>query len=277
MTRQQAKNQKPAKAQGKATKSVRSPKATPLSGNTAEPPPKRVYLIRHGESLGQVASKSRRARDVDLIDCDLSMQGEFQAQIIPRLLGSERYQRIGFVVSSPLTRAVKTSVMGFPTKNIIIHYDIAELGSIPENQPRRLKQVVADTGGEERIDGSTFAPHPETFPKSHEGIPGIERKQRVMSAWPALWKFFHDQKCEEFAIVCHYNIIRMALQNSREVQPRNAIPIECLLYKKGRIEVVETLSKPIQSLSEALGSSTGEEGIKQDGGDYDDEGFMVFD
>lgn len=237
--------------------------------------PKRVYLIRHGESLGQLASKKRRTTDWDLIDCGLSSQGEFQATNIPSLLGSERYGRVCFVVSSPLTRAVQTSVLGFPTKNIAIHYDLGEIGGIPENRPRCLKKVLADTGGEERVNGTTFATSPAGFPKSHRGLTGGDRKERLKGVWPRLWTFCQEQNCEEFAIVCHHNIIKMALTNHRDIQPKNAIPIECILHSNGHMEVVKVLAEPLENLSDALGNFT--EANRKALGEYDDDDYMVND
>ena len=260
-----------------------------LNSNKAEPrgPAKRVYLMRHGESRGQRASRQQRANDPNLMDCALSGQGEYQASIIPSLLGSERYGQIGYVISSPLTRAVQTSVLGFPTKPIVIHYDLFEMGSrdrripIPENRPRHLKQVLADTGGEDRVDGITFAPRPTGFPKSHEKMTNKERKDRLRRVWPNLWRFCEERDCEAIAIVCHYNIIRMALPNAPSINPENAIPIECLLFRQGPMEVVGVLTNEVQELSDALtATSEKNEGILQaattGSQEYDEDGYVVF-
>ena len=229
-----------------------------LTVDEAPGSPKRVYLIRHGESMGQRASRKMRSQDHALTDCPLSHQGEFQATVIPSLLGSERYSRIDYVVSSPLTRAVQTAVLGFPSKDIVINYDLYEIGGretnvpIPENRPRPLSEVLAETGGEERIDGATFAPIPTGFPKSHSRLSNKDRKEKVRRVWPKLWQFCDERGFKEIAVVCHFNIIRMALSGDNAIQPKNAVPIECFLHCDGRLVLVDVLENNIEDLSVAL-------------------------
>ncbi|KAL7577339.1 hypothetical protein ACA910_002075 [Epithemia clementina (nom. ined.)] len=71
-----------------------------------------MYLIRHGESLGQRASRQARKSDDRLIDCALTRKGMEQAKLIPQLLLSPPIQ---LVVTSPLTRAIQTTLLAFPT------------------------------------------------------------------------------------------------------------------------------------------------------------------
>ena len=266
------------------------PRPTPaFAAAAAQVPPKRVYLIRHGESLGQKASRKRRSHDPELTDCALSNQGEFQATVIPSLLGSERYSQIDYVVSSPLTRAVQTAVLGFTSKEIVINYDLYEMGrretnvSIPENRPRHLKEVLAETGGKERIDGATFAPIHMGFPKSHDKMSNKERKDRLRRVWPKLWQFCEEREYEVIAVVCHFNIICMALSDCL-IQPKNAVPIECLLHSDGRLELVDVFVNCVEDLSVALAEikernrslmKTGTEET-QELQDYDEDGYLIF-
>ena len=58
-------------------------------GRTSTPAnPKRVWLIRHGESMGQAARSLGldRRKDATLIDADLTQKGVQQAYGIPNLL-----------------------------------------------------------------------------------------------------------------------------------------------------------------------------------------------
>jgi hypothetical protein len=90
--------------------------------------PKKIYLIRHGQSLGQVADPEARENDPSLTDCGLTEEGKKQAENIKQLLGEEAYNEIELVLTSPLTRAVHTSLLAFPDKPIICQYDLREIG-----------------------------------------------------------------------------------------------------------------------------------------------------
>ena len=110
-----------------------------------------LYLIRHGESQGQVAKHNGldRKRDPSLIDAGLTNKGWGQAKQIPHLLGTETMSSIDLVVSSPLTRALHTALVGFQDRredsSFVLHYDIREIGSsIPENIPRPIENVIHD-------------------------------------------------------------------------------------------------------------------------------------
>ena len=87
-----------------------------LDSSLAPSAPAKTFM----SPTSQRASRQDRKNDPGLIDCGLTHQGVYQATVIPNLLGSDRYRRIGLVVSSPLTRAVQTAVLGFPTKPIVI-------------------------------------------------------------------------------------------------------------------------------------------------------------
>lgn len=220
-----------------------------------EDPPKKVYLIRHGESIGQTKLPRIRTTDKSLLDCDLTEKGEFQADVLPSVLGLERYRRIDCVFSSPLTRALRTSLSGFPTKSITIVYDLMEIGNnrapIPENIARPIKEVIKDTGGKSGIDIHTFAPAHKQFPQSHENLPASVRRNKLKKVWSSIWDYCDGRKYNEIAVVCHSTIILASLQD-RELKPENGIPIECLLYPNGRLQVDEIISNQVQEFSNTL-------------------------
>jgi phosphohistidine phosphatase SixA len=114
-------------------------------------PSKRIFLIRHGESIAQAAAKSKCGWDPKtdrrLIDCGLTSKGATQAQQgIRTLLSSQDLASIELVVSSPLTRALHTALLAFPDKNILVGYDLREIGSkVPENTPRKMEDVLKDS------------------------------------------------------------------------------------------------------------------------------------
>lgn len=109
-----------------------------------------VYLIRHGESQGQMSGRNERKNNSALLDCRLTANGRAQARRIPKVLGKEAYDSIQCVITSPLTRAVETAVLGFAVDGsrvipILCHYDLREIGGgIPENVPRKTADVLND-------------------------------------------------------------------------------------------------------------------------------------
>lgn len=186
-----------------------------------------VYLIRHGESLGQLANEYNRRRDARLVDCGLSENGIIQANTIPQLL-NEAMDEIELVISSPLTRAVQTTCIAFPTKPILINYDLREVGTmIPENIPRAMKHVLADLQikkGYEADDTSTNRTYnidsvtlqPQNWPRNHDTTPKVCRRDQIRQVfqWIAV-----NRPERVIAIVCHYHVIRAALDNPT-VSPR---------------------------------------------------------
>ena len=188
-----------------------SPSATTTTTTTTTPSqrvgvfPKTIFFIRHGESLGQAcASLEQRVSDDSLRDCGLSPLGQQQARHIPQQLrallldeqerschhGSPKSRRsqsdaIQLVVTSPLTRAMQTTLLAFGGESyndhdahindeqesssqsattttttpststrrmskmlpVICHYDLREIGNpIPENIPRPMNDVLRDLG-----------------------------------------------------------------------------------------------------------------------------------
>jgi len=202
---------------------------------------KRIYLIRHGQSQGQVASKHARRVDTKLTDCGLTLTGIDQATRIPESLG-EAYQRIELIVSSPLTRALQTAVTGFAGKPVMVHYDLREVGSttIPENVPRKMKDVLADLGCHVDmtiVDVDTF--RPDQWPRHHDTPPKVIRRDHIRRVFQ--WIGSRPEKC--VAVVCHYHVIRAALQDPWDcsgpnIHPENGVPIACeLSVVAGRIRL----------------------------------------
>lgn len=250
----------------KPTKEERQETAT-AAASSATAAVKTVYMIRHGQSLGQTAKQHGidRKRDVSLIDCGLSKKGTQEAQQIPSLLQpleeDASMSMIELVVSSPLTRALETAVLGFHNRHtcnatvtnliqdappILVHYGLREIGSsIPENIPRgdmaKVLKCISTKHGQTlhdhsstRIDATTL--QPTHWPPKHETdghsahVPKSERMQHIFQCLAT------ERPEQIMAVVGHYNVIRAALMTTTpEVRPRNAIPIRCHLYPDGRL------------------------------------------
>jgi broad specificity phosphatase PhoE len=197
--------------------------------------------------LGQVAGRQRRKTDPALTDCGLSAYGAWQAKELPAVLGEEAFDSIELVLSSPLTRALKTACLGFPEKPVTVHHALREVGSmIPENIPRPINRVLKDLRSDpdineaavQRIDAVTLLP--DSWPARHDTPPRVVRRDRIRGvfAWLARER---EERC--VAVVCHYHVIRSALSDPHscqppDVHPQNASPIKCRLdVETGRLSV----------------------------------------
>lgn len=207
-------------------------------------PTKTVFLIRHGQSLGQTVSPERRKQDPTLTDCALSSLGIQQAHDIPRFLATA--PKIELVLTSPLTRAIQTTIIAFSDKPVVVHYDLRELGSpIPENTPRKIKHVLNDlriNPQNLQLDVDTFLPN--YWPQHHNASPRVVRRDRIR----AVFRWLATARMEQsIAVVCHYHVIRAALWNPYtslgppDLSPENAVPIQCELSADGRLRVVRIL------------------------------------
>lgn len=203
-------------------------------------PTKTIYLIRHGQSQGQVAKLNGidRQKDPRLRDCGLTRKGEGEAAHIPKLLSSEVFESIQLVLSSPLTRALHTSLIAFPTKNIVVNFDLREVGcKAPENIPRTIEEVLEDlevvlSGRDQKFLLDTSSLRPSDWPRDcAPQVIKIERIRRVFS-----W-LYHNRDETVIVVVCHYNVIRSAVTNGEELRPVNGIPIRCTLYSNGDLAV----------------------------------------
>jgi len=122
---------------------------------------------------------------------------------------------------------------------------------MPENQARPILDVMADTGGESRIDEAYFAPTNKTFPQSHVNSPSTLRKLKLPKVWSAIWEYCNRRKSQEIAVVCHFNVIRASLLGC-DAKPQNATPIECRLFRDGTLEMVETISNQVLEITVTL-------------------------
>lgn len=213
------------------TKSVAKSRQKGLPPRTT---PKRLYLIRHGQSMGQVAKKlgMDRQRDPRLRDASLTKEGLRQAQdLIQYEFGDEPE----LIVSSPLTRALHTALVAFPNHSkVLIHYDLAEIGSrVPENTPRPIQHVLRELDAN-HVDSKTLLP--DTWPTvlydgSHNRTKAIRRAMQYL---------FEERIEETIAVVCHFNVIRQILgDKGSSVQPQNATPIPCDLQPDGQVVLLE--------------------------------------
>jgi Histidine phosphatase superfamily (branch 1) len=155
-----------------------------------------VYLIRHGESVGQTVSREARERNANLLDCGLTETGRQQARSIHACLLDNA--KIRLVLSSPLTRALETAILAFANNDIpiVVHYELRELGRIiPENTPRAMAVVLKDlfppprdaaaaaavesgtTATRTIIDTETF--RPDQWPRDHDTPPKVVRRDRI--------------------------------------------------------------------------------------------------
>jgi broad specificity phosphatase PhoE len=213
-----------------------------------------VYLIRHGESNGQLVNSMQRRGDLSLVDCGLSALGQQQARSM-----KERHNLppMDMILSSPLTRALQTAVLAFPTATqIFVNYDLREFGGgnkggrsiIPENQPRPWNQVFADLPPDShfKIDIRSFAQedrhHCLSWPNHHATSPIVLRRRYIHEVFRSLAAQMRSQRRpRHIAVVCHFHVIRAALTDPEkgfcdsQIQPINATPISCYLTSEGRL------------------------------------------
>ena len=210
--------------------------------NPSNLPIKTVYLIRHGESQGQAASRNGLDRKTDprLVDCGLTRKGESQAWSLRNFFSEAELDSIQLVVSSPLTRALQTALLGFPTKDILVRYDLRELGSrIPENTPRKIEQVLRELEPiiierHETVSLDVTSLQPPNWPAA-----GPRNNNRGSDRIREAFRWLYQEREESIvALVCHYNVIRSAVLDGAQLRPRNAAPIQCSLYPGGELVAV---------------------------------------
>lgn len=227
-------------------KTRRRADGSPIVPRNLELPTKRVYLVRHGQSQGQTAKTNGldRKKDPKLLDCGITAKGESEALGVRKILGEDNYQSIELVVSSPLTRALQTSLLAFQDKNIILNFNLREIGSkVPENCPRDTETVIRDlkhflAGRDQNLLLDISSMRPNDWPRDY--TPNVTKKDRVRQAL----KWLYDDRDESvIAVVCHYNVIRSAVIDGEQLRPLNAIPIPCTLYSNGEL-VIESANGP---------------------------------
>jgi broad specificity phosphatase PhoE len=126
-------------------------------------PPRRLVLVRHAESLGNVADREAHERrsgrlelDVRDADVELSDVGRRQAEAIGRYLASDRVEQPDVVLCSPYRRALSTAELALD--------GLARDGEHPRRQQdERLRE--RDLGV---FDGLTGAGVREQFPEESD-------------------------------------------------------------------------------------------------------------
>ncbi|GMH63558.1 hypothetical protein TrRE_jg8910, partial [Triparma retinervis] len=185
-----------------------------------------MYLIRHGESLGQAAKSLGldRKRSPALTDAGLTVKGQRQASQIAGIMGGPEAAMVDLVVTSPLTRAMHTALLGFgeiEEAPVIVDYDIREIGSrLPENVGRDVRAVLRDLRAGEgflgRLDYETRKP---------EGWPGEggegegKREGRAERVRGVMRDIAGMEEISVVAVVCHHNVIQSILGPG--VKPKN--------------------------------------------------------
>ena len=193
---------------------------------------KQIYLIRHGESMGQAARRLHmdRRRDQRLRDCGLTSKGVRQATAV-----ETSRPPVDIVISSPLTRALHSAMLGFVGIPIVIHNDLAELGSkVPENTPRPIAEVLRELKQDisSTIDAITY--QPEGWPHTNIYESHTNKEHAVLRAMKTL-----AQRPEDvIAVVCHFHVIQTILQDVT-LRPVNATILPCILFQDGRVKLME--------------------------------------
>lgn len=226
----------------KSKKTRRRVDGSPIVARNPNLPVKIIYLIRHAHSIGQAARMNGWDRNTDprLLDCGLTNKGESQALGIPKLFSQEQYESIQLVVSSPLTRALKTALLAFPEKNIIVNYDLREIGSrVPENQPRAIDKVIDDlkdlvSHRPECLMLDVTSLKPSDWPR--DVSPSVLKRDRIRKVFQYLYR---EREETSIAICCHYNVIRSAVVDGPQLRPENALPINCVLFSNGDLVIAD--------------------------------------
>ena len=142
-------------------------------------------------------------------------------------------------MSSPLTRALHTALIGFATRGegvpLVVNYFIREVGSaIPENQPRPIDLVLRDLSSDadatrlEEVDYKSLMP--ANWPEDAGGRSEKAEKMDEFVEWLC------GRPETKIAVVCHHNVIQ-ALLKSKKVDIENAVPIRCSLCSESGVLV----------------------------------------
>jgi len=228
-----------------------------------------ICLVRHGQSRAQGTSKKER-RSYTLLDCHCSSKGISQAYSLPeRLTAHGGVAGVELVVSSPLTRALSTALLGFrdrPDVPIVVHPACRETGSgIPENKARSVAalQRDKDLSSLPRFDDLDFGLLPAQWPNDNDiGLPrsgngaesnsgsrryqtrskGVDNKLKSVSKLKGgsskldlsngLFDWLRARPETRIVVVCHHNYIS-SLLGIGSLRVENAMPIECIFDDQG--------------------------------------------
>lgn len=211
---------------------------------------KNVVLIRHGQSMGQTASRRGISRkDPSLHDCSLRQKGIQQAYDLRKdpLLTAYNFD---LVCTSPLMRAISTCAIGLghivtekshmkgedlPTE-FVVRVELSEFGSgIPENSGRPIEELSKILRRQLKVeapdslmclDNFDFSTIPGTWPNAYSDSHRIRKF--------IAWLQHRDEK--NIAVVCHSLVIKTLLNNRIGSIP-NCVPIECVLACDGQLEL----------------------------------------
>jgi len=174
-----------------------------------------------------------------MFDCHCSRKGKTQAANIPQLLTAHGgMENVEIVVTSPLTRAITTAVLGFAHRPegipLIVHPDCREVGGgtpIPENRPRTVRALKRDRylcqlPAFEDLDFSLL---PENWAKKGVEEPPVQTSKKGNHEGFLNWLRSLPQT--RIVVVTHCNFITGLLGGIQH--PENALPIECELDDRG--------------------------------------------
>jgi hypothetical protein len=139
-----------------------------------------------------------------------------------------------------LTRALHTALLGFPKKDVLVHFDLREVGcKVPENAPRDMKHVMEDLQPvlrerDKKLSVDVTSLQPADWPRDYS--PSVIKRERIRRAFQWLYQ---ERTESTIAVVCHYNVIRSAVMDGEKLRPQNATPIRCCLYPNGELIVQE--------------------------------------
>lgn len=198
-------------------------------------PYKMIYLIRHGESEANIVDAKERLSNQALKDCGLTDRGVEESKALPELLG-DHYKKIELVVTSPLKRALQTAVIGFPQQDIVVNYDLMEIGrDAPENSPKAMDEVLREIDKDMKgRDKDSQLDYESLMPKKWpQSTKSDTPSRRIQGAFE--W-IYMDCREQTIAVVCHNNLIRSAIYGvNAPVTPEFASPIRCQLFMNGNL------------------------------------------
>jgi broad specificity phosphatase PhoE len=252
-----------------------------------------ICLVRHGQSRAQGTNKKER-RSNTLLDCHCSSKGISQAYSLPeRLTAHGGVSGVELVVSSPLTRALTTALLGFRDRPehvpIVVHPACRETGSeIPENQARSVAALERDKdlSSLPRFDDLDFGLLPSYWPNDKDSVSprsangaadgGGGGRYHTRSKGPGkgksvlskpkggssqldrsngLFDWLRARPESRIVVVCHHNYIS-SLLGFGALRVENAIPIECILDDQGITLATEVEATETGSTSDRNGSGT---------------------
>lgn len=233
-----------------------------------------MYVFKLITHMICLLGTNRTERKMDkFLDCHCSRLGRTQAANIPSILASHHggIESFDAVITSPLSRAMITALIGFSTRleNIpmIVHPDCRESGSgIPENKARKLTELKRDTDlnvlprfdeidfsllppdwplSANQVTPSPSLPYDQTYgnKKGMKGNKGCKTEKKVDKSdkYVNFLNYLRELPYQKIAVVCHFNVIRSLLRGIGHVE--NALPIPCILDNNGIYHITDQVVK----------------------------------